>query len=283
MNQNIFSGLFSVTDLSSNDRTITLRSEQYHVLLFKGKGILTIDFMEYEFEGNLVFFASPFQHITLQSDHPFNITDINFHGDFYCIEYHKKEVACNGLLFNNIYAHPFISVNQESFEEFIHLTHKLSDEINQKSPYSAPILKAYLQLILAIGSKIKILELEHSDAMPKTPATMESFKSLLEEHFVQQRSPSFYAKELALSSSVFTKRCKQYYGKTPSQLIQDRVILEAKKLIHLTHKSVKEIAASLNFEDEHYFSRYFKKNTSTTPTLFREKVGISIVADLSIH
>lgn len=281
MNQYIAPDLFSVTELSSHDLETTLKSEQYQILLFQGKGLLTVDFTDYEFEGNLVFFASPFQHITLKADRPFGIQKISFHGDFYCIEYHKKEVACNGLLFNNIYSSPLLSVPQESFIEFIHLANKLSTEIKNGSLYSDPILKAYLQLILAIGSKIKSHELENPLETPKTPSSLEQFKSLLDEHFMQHRSPSFYASELALSPSVFTKACKRYYGKTPSQLIQDRVILEAKKLIHLTHKSFKEIAALLNFEDEHYFSRYFKKNTSITPTMFREKVGISIVADLS--
>lgn len=280
MNQNTFSDLFSVNDISSIDLASTITSEQYHILLFKGTGTLSIDFIKYDFKDNIILFTSPFQHFSLQSDQPFEIKKINFHGDFYCIEYHKKEVACNGLLFNNIYSHPFISVDQIGFDELLTLTQKLTNEIENKSIYSDPIIKAYLQLILAIGSKVKSYELEDTQAV-QTPSPIERFKTILEEHFIQQRSPSFYAAELALSPNIFTKRCKTRFGKTPSQLIQERVILEAKKLIHLTHKSFKEIAAGLNFEDEHYFSRYFKKNTGTTPTLFREKVGISIVADLS--
>lgn len=281
MNQSTNSGLFSVTDVPSNDLALTLTSEQYQVLLFKGKGTLSVDYIEYKFDGEIIFFTSPFQHISIKTDNAFKIKKIDFHGDFYCIEYHKKEVACNGLLFNNIYSHPFISVNQETFDELGNLIDNLTNEIQNKSPYSDPILKAYLQLILAIGSKIKNHELEYTSAIPQTHPTIEKFKNLLEESFIHQRSTAFYANELALSSSVFTKRCKLVYAKTPSQLIQERVILEAKKLIHLTHKSFKEIAFLLNFEDEHYFSRYFKKNTGITPTLFREKVGISIVADLS--
>lgn len=281
MKKNIYSDLFSVTDISSSDLAITLTSENYHVLLFNGKGTLTVDFIDYEFDGKIALFTSPFQHFNIKTDTAFKIKKIKFHGDFYCIEYHKKEVACNGLLFNNIYSHPFISVNQDNFDELNNLFGKLLNEIDNNNLYSGPILKAYLQLILAIGSKIKNHELEYTNTIPQTHSTIEKFKNLLEENFIQQRSSSFYAKELALSPSVFTKRCKLYYGKTPSQLIQERVILEAKKLIHLTHKSSKEIASLLNFEDEHYFSRYFKKNTGITPTLFREKVGISIVADLS--
>lgn len=61
-------------------------------------------------------------------------------------------------------------------------------------------------------------------------------------------------------------------------MIQERIALEAKKLIHLTHKPIKEIAQELNFEDEFYFSRYFKKEVGVSPKKFREEVGISIVA-----
>jgi AraC-like DNA-binding protein len=281
MNQSTNVDLFSVTDISSDDLAITLTSEQYQVLLFKGKGILTVDFVDYEFDGKIAFFTSPFQHFSIKSDKEFKIKKIEFHGDFYCIEYHKKEVACNGLLFNNIYSHPFISINQKYFDELNELINKLKNEISNHSPYSDPILKAYLQLILAIGSKIKRQELDSPKTLQQPSPSIEKFKILLEESFIQERSTLFYANELALSPSVFTKRCKLYYGKTPSQLIQERVILEAKKLIHLTHKSFKEISSLLDFKDEHYFSRYFKKNTGITPTLFREKVGISIVADLS--
>ena len=56
------------------------------------------------------------------------------------------------------------------------------------------------------------------------------------------------------------------------------MILEAKKLLHLTYKSIKEIAQELDFEDEFYFSRYFKKEVGLSPKQFRDSVGISIVA-----
>ena len=61
------------------------------------------------------------------------------------------------------------------------------------------------------------------------------------------------------------------------------MILEAKKQIHLTYKSIKEIARDFGFEDEFYFSRYFKKEVGISPKKFREKVGISIVAKKSIE
>ncbi|MBJ5570629.1 AraC family transcriptional regulator, partial [Salmonella enterica subsp. enterica serovar Typhimurium] len=80
--------------------------------------------------------------------------------------------------------------------------------------------------------------------------------------------------------NTLSKKIKSLFNKTPSQIIQERVILEAKKQIHLTRKSFKEIALELNFNDEFYFSKYFKKYTGVSPTQFRKEVGISIVADL---
>ena len=71
---------------------------------------------------------------------------------------------------------------------------------------------------------------------------------------------------------------KKQYGKTPSKLIRERLTLEAKRLLHLTYKSIKEIAHELGFNDEFYFSRYFKKEVGVSPKVFREKVGISIAA-----
>ncbi len=110
---------------------------------------------------------------------------------------------------------------------------------------------------------------------------MLNFKILLENNYRNERQPSFYAAQMGISPNNFSKICKQHFLKTPSTLIHERVILESKKLIHLSYKSMKEIAAELHFDDENYFSRYFKKHTGITPTAFRENVGISIVADLS--
>lgn len=252
----------------------------YNIFLFQGKGTISIDFTDYHFSGNIVLFSSPYQLVRLITETPTKVRNLQFHGDFYCIEYHKKEVACNGLLFNNIYAEPFVQLKEEDFNEMHLLFDKLAAELNFKDDYSKAVIRAYLQLVLAISSKAKIASVTTPENELANHYIAE-FKQLLETHFQKERQPSFYAAQLGVAANTFSKNCKTYFMRSPSEMIQERVILEAKKLIHLTRKSMKSIAAELNFDDENYFSRYFKKHTGVSPTTFREKVGISIVADLS--
>lgn len=253
------------------------RDSFYNIYIFEGIGKLFIDAVEYNFEGRTILFTSPYQNIQIFSNTLIKINVIGFHSDFYCIEYHKNEVACNGLLFNNIYVFPHFSLGKKKFNEIIDIFKKMR-EINTSEDFSAAILKSYIQLILAICSQEKNILLLKKNHNNSDFLELKAYQNLVEKHFIREKSPSFYANLLNISPNTLSKKIKSEYGKTPSQIIQERVILEAKKLIHLTKKSIKEIAAELNFEDEHYFSKYFKKYTGISPTKFREETGISIVA-----
>ncbi|KFF19031.1 AraC family transcriptional regulator [Chryseobacterium piperi] len=270
---------FSI-DRKSSDHFETIFSDPfYHIFLFEGNGTIVIDFTEYTFNGRIVLFSSPFQNIQIFSNDNTPIDILSFHSDFYCIEFHKKEVACNGLLFNNIYLFPYFTLNKELFEEIADYFLKIQ-KVDPKESFSHAVLQSYLQLILAICSKEKNKILPDKELAKDDFNELKSFQNLVEEHFLIEKNLSFYADLLHITPNTLSKKIKSRFNKTPSQIIQERVILEAKKQIHLTRKSIKEIALELNFNDEFYFSKYFKKYTGVSPTQFRKEVGISIVADL---
>ncbi|MEG1668085.1 AraC family transcriptional regulator [Chryseobacterium sp.] len=273
------STFFSVQKKSSEYFKDIFSDSMYHIFLFNGSGKIIVDFIEYHFTGKTVFFSSPFQNIQILSESQIEVEVLNFHGDFYCIEYHKKEVACNGLLFNNIYLFPHFSLTDEVYQEISDYFSKIQ-EVNHKEDFSSSVLQSYLQLILAISSMEKNKLLPDKEIIKDDFKELKSFQNLVEEHFIVEKNLSFYADLLNITSNTLSKKIKSKFNKTPSQIIQERVILEAKKEIHLTRKSIKEIAVELNFNDEFHFSKYFKKYVGISPSQFRKETGISIVADL---
>ena len=259
------------------------RFSNYSVIFIpQGEGTYHADFGVFPFQGPVLFFSTPMQHIYIESKEQISFTMLQFHGDFYCIEYHKEQVACNGLLFNNIYIEPSVILKPAEVNMFELLLNEMEEELKLASPDDM-VLISYLQLFLAKSSNIKSKSIEQNSTLNKKDEQMEMFVRLLEENYLTLHKPSDYASLLAMSPNNFSKRCIRYFKKPPSALIQERIILEAKKKLHLTRQSIKEIAYALHFEDEFYFSRFFKKFTKVSPLTFRDKTGISIVADLALQ
>lgn len=246
----------------------------------EGQGLFHADFGTFPFTSPTLLFATPLQHISIESKQPVDFSIIQFHGDFYCIEYHKAQVACNGLLFNNIYLEPSVKLSEVEANIFSGLMLDVEREFSERSPDDI-VLRSYLQLLLAKASSIKMKSVSDGSRVDKRDTQMEKFLTLLEQNYLVLHKPSDYADLLSMSLNNFSKRCTRHFKKPPSALIQERIVLEAKKKLHLTRLSIKEIANTLNFEDEFYFSRFFKKFTKVSPQTFRDKTGISIVADLN--
>ena len=250
------------------------------VLVPEGEGVYHADFGRFPFAGPVLLFATPLQVICLEAPAPLRYAVLQFHGDFYCIEYHRAEVACNGLLFNNIYREPSVPLAAAEAAQFAQWLDQLAGELGGPAP-DPLVLKAYLQLLLAKSGSLKTRLLASKPGPGPADEPMERFRELLEKHYLTLHKPSDYARLLNMSPNTFTKRSTRYFRKTPSQLIRERLMLEAKKQLHLTRRSIKEIAYALRFADEFYFSRVFKKWTGVSPQGFRDQTGISVVADLS--
>jgi AraC-like DNA-binding protein len=101
------------------------------------------------------------------------------------------------------------------------------------------------------------------------------FNLLVEDHYKKEHSVKFYADKVNRSPKTLSNLFALYNEKSPLTVIQERVVLEAKRLLLFTDKSAKEIAFELGFEDAAYFSNFFKKNTETSPSDFRSKGLIS--------
>ncbi|MCD8194106.1 MAG: AraC family transcriptional regulator, partial [Tannerellaceae bacterium] len=100
---------------------------------------------------------------------------------------------------------------------------------------------------------------------------LRDFLRLLYENYQNEHSVSFYAEKSNITFQHFCKTVKQASGKTPSEIINNFLIMDAKSYLKSTSRSVKEIAISLGFQNTSFFSKFFKNHTGMTPQEYRNK------------
>jgi AraC family transcriptional activator of pobA len=109
------------------------------------------------------------------------------------------------------------------------------------------------------------------DRLSRSEAVTKAFKEALGLHFILFKRPAEYAQKLNLSTAYLNECVKNVTGHSVSYHIQQRIILEAKRLLHHSSQSLKEIAATLGYDDYAYFSRLFTKVAGVAPLSFRNK------------
>ena len=130
------------------------------------------------------------------------------------------------------------------------------------------MLRSILDLILTTCAA-RYKTSDKSKTKGKSHILLKRFYLLVEESFQKNLSLSDYASFLAVTPNHLTQTVKQLTGKTSTQIIIQKQILETKRLLLHTNLNVSQIAAQLNFEDQSYFSKFFKRETQLTPLEYR--------------
>ena len=105
------------------------------------------------------------------------------------------------------------------------------------------------------------------------------FNFLVETHFKSIHSVTQYAELLHKSPKTISNLFRKFNSKSPLQFIQERKMLEAKRLLTYTTKQIKEIAYDLGFEDIQTFSRFFKRNEGISPSKYKETSQLRKIAN----
>ena len=255
----------------------TQRLNHYSLIwVQKGRGILTSEFHEYEFQENMLLSFSPYQPFSFKSTEGLTGIVVQFHPDFFCIHKHHQEVACHGVLFNNIYDTPIVLLDGKTSTNFEMVIEQLKEEIKKSALAQYELLISYLKIFLITASRLKReqqAEKEEPNLDKEEPYILQNLKNYIESHYKSKHSASDYADMLAITPKALSKLTKSHFNKTLTDLISERIIIEAKRELYLTNKTVKEIAYELGYNDEYYFSRFFKKNAEVSPQIYRETVG----------
>nr|WP_315030320.1 AraC family transcriptional regulator [uncultured Chryseobacterium sp.] len=196
-----------------------------------------------------------------------------YNRDFYCIQIHDKEVACDGLLFHNIFEIPFVELDDSETTLIENLFQNIKDELEWRDSSAEEMIRTYVkQIIIRATRKWKQQNLDNN--ILKIPGSeldiFRDFSRYLEMHFREKHHVADYAELLHIAPKTLTHKFKNLQLESPNQFIINRILLEAKRLLFYTDKPVKEIAYNLGYEDPAYFNRLFSNKTGSTPINFKK-------------
>ena len=218
---------------------------------------------------------SPYQPFMISSEESCSGWLLNFHPDFFCTYRHQNEIETEGILFNNFHGLPHFKISEKAL--FFNLIDQISKEMDRDSIAQHEVLVAFLK-VFSIES-VRHIKVFDKDIVPKfSDSQSEILQHLvdsIENNYCKLHSPKEYADALCVSTKTLAGIVKKYLQQTPSSLITNRIIIEAKRELYLTSKPLKQIAANLGYDDEFYFSRFFKKKVGVSPDNYRKTVGFA--------
>ncbi|WP_282085193.1 helix-turn-helix domain-containing protein [Aquimarina algiphila] len=231
---------------------------------------LIIDGKSHIFFKNQIVFLTEFHRVIIKDIK--QIRFLRFNRPFYCILDHDTEVGCKGILFFGASQLPVIKIPEEEVDKFETLWKMFTIEMQSNDSLQIEMLQMMLKRYLILCARIYKSQ-ENYPSKKEDSDMVREFNFLVEQHFKTKHSVSEYAGLLHKSPKTLSNIFSKIGSKTPLQYIQDRKMLEARRLLHYTNKQIKEIAYEIGYDDIQTFSRFFKKQEGISPSEFKEKIS----------
>lgn len=259
--------MVKLTKEGSYDTSVPHRHNYYEVFIFEvGGGEHHIDFQTFPIKNHSVHFVSPGQvHYVVRREDSKGFV-LLFSRDFYSS--HQQQLRQFPFLNNNS-KEPILNLKSQDFETLSNLVSAIRSEQNSDDMVTNELIKAYLNTFL-IHCK-RFFNENQKQALYSKDSLYYKFKQLIEENYLHLHNVSEYANRLNSSEKQLATATKKESGLTPKALIDERIILEAKRLVSYTSYSLQEIAFFLNYTDASHFAKFFRSKTGESPGQYREK------------
>ena len=243
------------------------RHDSYLMVFFtNGSGIHEVDFDRFEIKKGSLFVLQPGQM------HHWSLSDniegfvIIFSQELYNLYFGQKKINDYNF-YHSIHNRPEMVFEAVEISKILPYFNLLIEENSQDNSFQ---LDKMLNLLDCIHIEIARKYSEtYSHQTHSYNIKINTFEKLLEQHFKEDKSPSFYADKLNITLKHLNRICNEILQKTSTEVIMDRVILEIKRMLTDKQLAVNEVASAIGYDDYSYFSRVFKKQTGFSPTGFR--------------
>ncbi len=266
---------FEVYDLKdyrkrSGSKAAAPHSHTYYQIIwfFEAGGTHIVDFKSFDIKENMVLFITKDQIHAFDDNLETKGWLIHFNESFFM--HSDVDIFLKYNLFNSP-QNPCYSIDKGTIKTSEHYISLIKYELSKRDSFGAEdviryLLKSFLINMERVHRKMpgKTIQLTNQYELQ-----CYKFKDLLEENFSKNHSVQSYAEALHISSKTLAMITKSHVGKLPSQLIAERIVLEAKRMLRFTTLQISEIAFRLGFDDASYFVKYFKRQVGISPGNYR--------------
>lgn len=270
--EEVSTGKFSIRELrdllDGKDLIQDLHRHNFFFVLAlkKGAGTHEIDFIPFTVSDYAVFFLRPGQVHKLMLKKGCTGYLLEFDTAFY-----KPDTKLSTQRFRKAANRNYCKIDDKSFERIYSVLKNIFQESAEKNEGYQDAVKANLDIfIIELVRRSQHSKPQSAKIQPYIQERLEEFLELLEKNITSHKQVAQYADRMNLSPYQLNEITKTTMGKTSSELINDHIILEAKRYLLATPNQVKDIADQLGYEDPSYFIRFFRKHTGHTPEAFRQ-------------
>lgn len=261
---------FILTDFNCGPAQQLLQDKGlYKILWAREKDCsIILDGYQVDLKQHQVLFSTTLNHLEIPMDA--GIIAIVFNREFYCIRDHDHEVSCNGILFLGSSQSPVISLSEKEIDSFETMFSVFKEEFETRDHIQGEMLRVMLKRLLIKSTRL-VKKIPGVKELPNSQMEiMRKFHILVELHFREKHKVTDYAELLFKSPKTVSNIFKKAGYASPLTFINERIILEAKRLLLFSDKTAEQISYELGYKEGGHFSKFFKSHCGLPPVEFRD-------------
>lgn len=245
------------------------RHDFYQIVwITHGRGRHVIDSTEYAIRPNTIFFMSPRQVHEFELPADADGYVMNFSEAFFVLTLQNKERLHEIPFYRLRDSTPVVYAGARQASQLVRIVELIEDEYGAEQAGFEDVIRSYLHVFLMQAGRLVGPE-GRSVVSSRAFVLTRQFKALAEQHLGTLNSAKEYAQKLRVTERRLNEATKQATGFTANELIRERLLLEAKRLLVHTDTPVASIATALQFQDPAYFTRFFRQHAGIAPLEFR--------------
>jgi AraC-like DNA-binding protein len=268
--------LFTLTNFTCGPAMNLLdRKGLYKILWARDKDAsIIVDGYRLEIKKHQVAFCTPLNIVEIQKDS--GLTAVIFNREFYCIRDHDAEVSCQGFLFFGSSLPPVVTLSEKDVTGFEAMFYILKEEFETKDHIQGEMLRSLLKRLLIKSTRLIKIEKSEEEIPKPQYDLVRQYHLLVEQNFREKHQVADYAEMLFKSPKTLSNLFKKSGDKSPLKIINERIVLEAKRLLFYSNKTVEEIGYEVGFSEPAHFSKFFKNQLGSPPATYKKNFKESL-------